>query len=181
MKRTALIVSLLVIGALAVMLTGTAFAQDDTPTTPEPKGFFGGPAGFGHGPDGQVWLDAAAEALGMSAEDLENELWAGKTLSDLADEAGVDIQDIRDAVEAAQEQATRDAIQQAVDDGTITQGHADWLIEGLDNGYWQGGMGRGGHFGGMRGGRHGGMQFAPPIDSNGTSTTPSTLAPSVGL
>ncbi len=36
-----------------------------------------------------------------------NRLWAGETLADLADQAGVDLQDLRDAVEAAQVEAKR--------------------------------------------------------------------------
>jgi hypothetical protein len=41
----------------------------------------------------------------------------------------------------------RERIQQALDDGTITQEHADWLLEGLDKGFLggEGGFGLGGH------------------------------------
>jgi hypothetical protein len=93
-------------------------------------------------------MEAIAEALGMTTDELSTELWGGKTLADLAEEKGVELQDLRDAVTAAQEAATRDAIEQAVEDGTITREHADWLLEGLDNGYWSG---HGFHgFGGFR-------------------------------
>lgn len=151
------IVGLLIFGALAVILTGTALAQDATPTPPATNGLHGWKMGFGRGPGGQVGLDAAAEALGMTPDELSTQLWGGKTLADLADEAGVDLQAVRDAVESAEEAAIRDAIQQAVDDGTITQDHANWLLEGLDNGYWGG-------FGGGWGGFHGrGFRgFGPP-------------------
>ena len=142
------IVGLLIFGALAVLLTGTALAQDETPPPPAANGWHGGKMGFGRGLGGQVGLDAAAEALGMTSDELSTQLWGGKTLADLVDEAGVDLQTVRDAVESAQEAATRDAIQQAVEDGTITQDHANWLLEGLDNGYWGG-------FGGGPGGFHG--------------------------
>lgn len=142
------ILGLLIFGALAVILTGTALAQDETPPPPATNGWQGWGMGFGRGLGGQVGLDAAAEALGMTPDELSTQLWGGKTLADLADEAGVDLQTVRDAVESAQEAATRDAIQQAVEDGTITQDHANWLLEGLDNGYWGG-------FGGGPGGFHG--------------------------
>ena len=155
---------MLLLGALAVILTGTALAQDETPA-PETNGFYGWGRGFGPGLGGQAGLEAAAEALGMTTEELSNQLWAGESLADLAEEAGVDLQDLRDAVEAAQQEATRAAIEQAVEDGNLTRDHADWLLEGLENGYWRG-------FGGGRGGFHGhGFRgFGPPAE---TQSTPS--------
>jgi hypothetical protein len=110
-------------------------------------------------------LEAAAEALGMTTEELSNQLWAGESLADLAEEAGVDLQDLRDAVEAAQQEATRAAIEQAVEDGNLTRDHADWLLEGLENGYWRGFGGGRGRFHG-----HGFGGFGPPA---GTNSTPS--------
>jgi hypothetical protein len=83
----------------------------------------------------------------MSVEDLQTQLWAGESLADLAEAAGVDLQVVQAAVTAANVQATRDAIAEAVADGSITQANADWLIEGLEAGYWSGGglgFGRGG-------------------------------------
>jgi hypothetical protein len=159
------IVALLVVGALTVAMTGTALAQEETPT-PAPAPFFG--HGFARGMGGEVEMEAAAEALGMTADELSLQLWGGKTLADLAEEAGVDLQDVQDAVIAAQEQAQRDAIEQAVEDGTLTREHADWLLEGLDNGYW------GGHeFGGF--GHHGGFRglrgFGIPEGSRNSSSS----------
>ncbi len=154
-KFTIGLAGLLVMGALMLVLTGTVLAQEETPApAPDAKPFGGhmwGP-GLGRGMGGQVGLEAAAEALGMTADELSTQLWGGKTLADLAEEAGVDLQDVQDAVEAAQEQAVRDAIEQAVEDGTLTREHADWLLEGLDNGYWSGhGMGGFGGCGGFHG------------------------------
>ena len=158
------IVGLLVVGALMVAMTGTAFAQDETPAPPAASWHMRG-HDFARGIGGEVGLEAAAEALGMTAEELSTQLWGGKTLADLAEEAGVDLQDVRDAVNAALEAAQRGAIEQAVEDGNLTREHADWLLEGLDNGYW-GGRGFGG-FGGRGGfGRFGGFGafggLAPP-------------------
>jgi hypothetical protein len=161
------IVALLVVGALGVVVTGTAFAQESTPT---PAPLYG--HGFGRGMGGEVGLEAAAEALGMTADELSLQMWGGKTLADLAEEKGVDLQDVQDAVNAALEQAQRDAIEQAVEDGTITREHADWLLEGLDNGYWgvpgASHMGGRGGFRGMGGSRmRGGFQNAiPSADTN---------------
>jgi hypothetical protein len=112
--------------------------------------------GFGRGLCGEAGLAAAAEALDMTADELSTQLWGGKTLADLADAAGVELQTVRDAVDAACKQATRDAIEQAVTDGRLSREQADWLLEGLDKGYW--GSGHGFGFGGRgfgRGGLHG--------------------------
>ena len=151
----------------ALGISSLAFAQEATPAAPAAPLAHGG--GFGRGRYSQEALAAAAEVLGMTADELSTQLWGGKTLADLADEAGVELQAVRDAIEAAQLEAIRADIAQAVEDGSITQAHADWLLEGLDNGYWGGGgfgrgfgMGRGGFFGGPG---------AP--SSNGTTTNTS--------
>jgi hypothetical protein len=134
------IVGLLVIGALVVTMTGTVLAQEEPPA-PESKpfGWHGRGFGFGHpmgrGMGGQVGLEAIAEALDMTPDELSTQLWGGKTLADLAEKAGVSLEDLQEIVNAALEQAQRDAIEQAVTDGNLTREHADWLLEGLDKGY----------------------------------------------
>lgn len=171
-------VGLLVVVALAVAMTGTVLAQDDPPTpAPEAPGRHGWGHGFGRGPSvgrsmgGQIGLEAAAEVLGMTADELSAELWGGKTLAALAEEAGVDLQDIQDAVTAAQDAATREAIEQAVEDEALTREHADWLLQGLDNGFL-GGRGFG-HFGG-RGCFRGFGPGMPGQFQNSTFSTPNT-------
>jgi hypothetical protein len=140
--------AVLVVGALAIGLAGTALAQGETPEAEKETAPRAGRFHFGRGPGGDVAMEAIAEALGMTTDELSLQLWAGESLADLAEEAGVELQDLRDAVTAAQEAAQRDAIEQAVEEGTITREHADWLLEGLDNGYWGGGgFGFGGHHG----------------------------------
>jgi hypothetical protein len=158
-------VALLVIGALTVALTGTVLAQEETPT---PAPFPG--RGFGRSLGGQIGLEAAAEVLGMTADELSAQLWGGETLADLAEEAGVDLQEIQDAVTAAQEAATREAIEQAVEEGNLSREHADWLLQGLDNGFL-GGRGFG-HFGG-RGGLHGFRPGMPGQFQNSVFSAPS--------
>jgi hypothetical protein len=86
----------------------------------------------------QEWL---AEQLGMTVDELEAELDAGKTISELAEEKGVDL-------DAVRIEATKERIQQAVEDGTLTQEQADWMLEGLEQGFMPGGRG---FFGGPRG------------------------------
>jgi hypothetical protein len=133
---------------------------------------------FGLG-NGGMWtmFDTAAEALGLTPDELFGELHGGKSLDEVAEARGVEMETLQEALSAAREAAMRDAIAQAVEDGNMSQEQADWLIEGLDNGF----MPRGRGFGhGMRGDRGmfapGGMvpggispqsaPFAPPVSGS---------------
>src|SRR5215216_6094368 len=141
--------SILIVGLLlAIVVVGVigatnAFAQSQTRTL-----LHGGGPGGGRGL-GLEELQSAAKALNMTTDELISALQSGKTLEQIADEAGMDIQDVQDAVQAARETSFRDRIQQALDDGAITQEHADWLLEGLDKGFigGDGGFGLGGPHG----------------------------------
>lgn len=97
---------------------------------------------------GSTELDAAAKALDMTTDELSTALKDGKTLQELADAAGVDLQTVQDAIKAAHTTEMRTQIEQAVTDGNMTQEKADWLLEGLDKGFLDG---RGFGFGGPRG------------------------------
>jgi len=142
----ALVIALLAVGVYG---TTTAYADDNNPPLP-----FGerGPGGPG-GPHGEhrlegAALEAVAGVLDMSTDDLSAALESGQTLQDLADEAGVDIQEIKDALNAVRAESMREGIAQAVEDGMMTQEKADWLLEGLDKGFLDGpgfGFSRGGH------------------------------------
>lgn len=103
---------------------------------------------------------AIADALGLTLEELQDQLWAGESLADLAEEAGVEIAALRDAAETAQQAQHTAQIAAAVEAGDITQEQADWMIQGIEQGYMLGGrhsgsygMGYGMHHGGMMGGR----------------------------
>ena len=136
-----LLVALLVVGVIGAT---SAYAQ-----SPSSAPLHGRGPGDGRGPLGGAGLEAAAEVLDMTTDELTAALQSGKTLEQLAEEAGVDVQDVKDAIQAAHATEMRERIQQAVDDGTITQENADWLLEGLDKGFIgvPGGFG----FGGPRG------------------------------
>jgi hypothetical protein len=141
----ALVITLLAVGAYG---TTTVLADDNNPPLPFGERGPGGPRG-GRGLDGAA-LEAVAEVLDMSADDLSAALESGQTLQDLADEAGVDMQEIHDALSAVRAESMRERIAQALEDDTITQEHADWLLEGLEKGFLNGpgfGHGFGGHFG----------------------------------
>lgn len=156
-KKTWMIVG----GALmALVLIGAAgaavvYAQSPTPTAPTGGQMGGGgPGGLGHGDRNmpQAELDAAAKALNMTSDELSTQLKNGKTLSDLATSQGVRLQSVQDAIQAARSRELEAQIKQAVTDGQMTQGKADWLLEGLNKGYLDGpggfGLGRGFGFGG---------------------------------
>ena len=139
----ALVIALLAVGAYGAT---TVYADDSTPPGPFGERGPGGPRG-GHVLDGAA-LDAAANVLNMSSDDLSAALADGKTLQELADAAGVDMQDVKDAMSAVRAESMRERISQAVQDGTMTQEKADWLLEGLDKGFLDGGPGFGFGFGG---------------------------------
>lgn len=90
-----------------------------------------GPAGpfYGEGPgmhlvDSNVMHQAIADALGISVEELEAAQAEGKSLVALAEELGVDIEEVR----AAMQGVRKDAVNQALADGLITEEQATWLL-----------------------------------------------------
>ncbi len=164
---------------MAVVVAGGVFAQTATPPTQgqtpnttapnqQGKGFFGlGPLGFFGGGRGQSnWteFDAVAKALNLTPTQLFDQLHSGKSLTDIATAQKVDITAVQQAAQSAEQQAMKDAINQAVKDGRITQAQADWMLQGIQNGWTHGFGGRG--FGGRFGG--------PRMRGNGQPQAPST-------
>jgi hypothetical protein len=97
-----------------------------------------GPTGHILGPFGQAFwtaYDAVAEALGLEPQAFFTKLHDGRTVAEIAEEQGVQMDEVRDALDSAQVEARKQAIEQAVDDGRLTQEQADWMIEGLEQGY----------------------------------------------
>jgi hypothetical protein len=170
------------VGLVAALgVSSVASAQSSvTPTPTAPTAQAAPRDGFGPRElHSQAALEAAAKALGMTADELSAQLWGGKTLADIATAKGVDIATVKAAVEAAQVAETKTAIAQAVTDGTITQAKADWLLEGLDKGYW--GAGAEGGFGFGMGPEmgHGGPRGGGPMGALPSGTAPnSSTAPS---
>ena len=163
-KRLVLLGGLSLIVVLVAGVAGATFVFADE-LTPTPEAHFGC-RGRGLGLWGGSWtmFDAAAGALGLTPEEFFAELHAGKTLEEIAGERGVDVEAVEEAMNAARAEAMQQAIEQAVEDGRISREQADWLLRGLEQGFFP--MGRGfGHgmkrgfgFGRMRGGFGG---FAP--------------------
>jgi len=86
-------------------------------------------------PEGLEWPDrdwlrrdnvdaAIADALGLTVDELGAAREDGKSLAALAEEAGVAFDEVQDSIQAAR----ADAIQQAVEDGQLTQEQADRLL-----------------------------------------------------
>jgi hypothetical protein len=153
-KRLVWLSGAALVALLLVSLVGvtTVFAQEPTPETEAPFGRRGrgrGMGGFGGGMFGGArggqWtmFDTAAEALGLTPEELFAELHAGKTLEEVAEAQGVEMEAVHDALQAARGEAMRQAIEQAVEDGKMSQEQADWMLEGLEQGFAPMGMGRG--------------------------------------
>lgn len=156
-KKYLLVIGGLLAALLVVGVVGATSAYAQEPIAPSHHG--GGPGG-GHGLNDAA-LEAVADVLGMTTDEVTAALQDGQTLQDLADEAGVDIEDVRAAIQSVHEAEMRERIAQAVEDGTITQENADWLLEGLDKGFIGGPGGFGPGFGCPRGGGHGPKGLPP--------------------
>jgi hypothetical protein len=126
-----LLIGFLVIGAVAAIGVTSVYAQSPSTILPHGRG-----PGDGRGPGmGQAELDAAAQALGMTTDELSTALQGGKALEQLATEKGVDLQKVTDAINAAHREEIRTRIQQDLSDGMISQDKANWLLEGLNKGF----------------------------------------------
>ena len=160
--------SILIGGVLvALLVTVVAGATSVFAQSPSNALMHGRGPGGGRGM-GLAGLQVAAEALDMTTDELINELRGGKTLEQIAEEAGVDFAEVQAAIQEAAQTEFRDRIQQAVDAGTITQAHADWLLEGLEQGF----IGGPGGFG--LGGGHGHGLFGPGMESTPAQSTPTS-------
>jgi hypothetical protein len=109
---------------------GISGAQETTTSTTAPPatapdgGAPGAPGGHGEGCIGGhrgAGIDAAAKALGMTAEELRSQLDADTTIADVAKAKGVDVQKVIDAMVAD----AKTHLDQAVTDGRLTQAEAD--------------------------------------------------------
>lgn len=130
MKKTILIVGLLV-AVLAVFGVGVAFAQ--------------GPAPYGgNGPmmqNGGGWMhdyveQALAAKLGLTEEQVEDQLAAGKSMYQIALDNGIKQEEITGFMN----QVHQDAFAKAVKDGVVTQAQADWMLQRMQS---RGGYGTG--------------------------------------
>ncbi len=102
-KRILILAGVALIVLLLAGLAGATLVFAQEPTPPIPFGWHGGGRGMGgfggRGMGGFAWagdgpwtiFDTAAEALGMTPEELFDEMRAGKNLTEIAEEQGVEV------------------------------------------------------------------------------------------
>ena len=134
MNRLTLALVIVATLVVALLTTGQVFAQGTTPPNPQAPGTGygnGGPMsgrGMRGGMVGEGLLHDAmiavyAQELGISVDDLNTRLANGETMSQIAAEKGLTVEQFRTLMTDARSQA----IDQAVKDGTLTQEQADWM------------------------------------------------------
>jgi hypothetical protein len=99
--------------------------------------------GYGYGPMRQYMLDALAEALNLTPEQLQTHLNQGETPWQIAQSQGLSADQFRQAMLKAQDEA----LDEAVKAGVLTQQQADWMDQHMES-MWSGGFGC---FGGVPG------------------------------
>ena len=141
MKKLLTVSAIVVLAILILGVAGFAYAQSQTPPTPDApygRGMMGGwgnrgsgsgmmgrwGAG-GYGPMHEYMEDAFAEALGISHEDLEARLDAGETMWSIAQAQGLS----EDEIAKLMVDARTKALEKAVADGVLTQEQADWMSQ----------------------------------------------------
>jgi hypothetical protein len=148
MKKILLVVSVLLLAAV-IFGAGLAFAQYQTvfaQGTPIPYGpgmmtlAPGASAGVG-GRSGYGWMhdyiekDLAAK-LDLTEEQIEEQFAAGKTMYQIALDAGIAEADIP----ALLTEVHKTAFDKAVADGVLTQEQADWMLQRMQSGWENGTM-----------------------------------------
>lgn len=88
--------------------------------------------GFGPGHHGFMFgfgrLSTIAESLGIEESELRSQLADGKTIAEIAEEQGVEVQDVVGDIVAAQQER----LDEAVADGDLTQEQADEILAGAE-------------------------------------------------
>ena len=156
-------ISIVIVAVIAIVLgtAGFVYAQSPTPQTPVPGTGYGYGMGGGRGVRGGMamgqgavsgaqvgilhdeMIAAYAQKLGISVEDLNTRLANGETIAQIASSVGLTVDQFRTVMRDARSQA----IDQAVQNGTLTQAQADWMKQrgaGMMNGGrgMRGGQGR---------------------------------------
>lgn len=118
MKKTLLIAALIVL-ALGALGVGVAFAQGGQPPT--------GQGGYG-------WMhdyveQALAAKLGLTEEQVEEQLAAGKPMYQIALDQGIKQEELANFMN----EVHKEAFAKAVKDGVMTQAQADWMLQRMQN------------------------------------------------
>jgi hypothetical protein len=127
MKKILLTTAVILL-ALAALGVGVVFAQGGQP-----------PVGAGVGQGGYGWMhdyveQALAAKLGLTEEQVEDQLAAGKTMYQIALDNGIKQEDLASFMN----EVHKAAFDQAVKDGVISQERADWMLQRMQNMYQNG-------------------------------------------
>jgi hypothetical protein len=110
--------ALLGVPAVSSAQSSTSSDSSSAPALPAPPGAPGAP-GEPHGPGGRfhpggINLETAANALGMTVDELRTELEGGKTIAQVAGEKGVEVQTVIDALVADAKTKITDAVNHGI-------------------------------------------------------------------
>ena len=119
MKKTLLIVGLIVV-ALGVFGVGVAFAQGGQPPITGQGGY-----GWMH----EYVEQALAAKLGLSEQQVEDQLAAGNSMYQIALDNGIKQEDLANFMN----EIHKEAFAKAVKDGVVTQERADWMLQRMQN------------------------------------------------
>lgn len=142
MKKTFVVLAVIGIAVLSLGIAGYAYAQSETPPSPNNPNRYGmmGGRGLGmmgwtgqEGPMHETMVKAFAEALNLSPEEIEARHDAGETLWDIAVSEGLSPEDIQELMSASHDAA----LQEAVKAGWLTPEQAEWM-DGHMNQMWGG-------------------------------------------
>lgn len=133
MKKTLLIIAVttLVLGVFGV---GVAFAQDGQPPFGGPMGMTSTMGGGGYGPMHDYVEQALATRLGLTEQQVEDQLAVGKPTYQIALDNGIRQEDLAHFMNEVHEEAFAKAIQ----DGVLTQEQADWMLQRMQNRFQNG-------------------------------------------
>jgi hypothetical protein len=169
MRKLIIITALVGITVLALGVGSLAFAQSETPTpfsnSGYGRGMMGGWGGYegmhsgwtngDAGPYHDLMVETFAQSLGLSVDQIQSRLESGESIWQIAASEGVSAEEFRDMMQQARETM----LDQAVQDGNLTQEQADamgsgWHMGGFGPGYGdclgngvEGGFHRGPHHG----------------------------------
>jgi len=122
----------LVIGALG-FVSASAQADAQGPTgTPQPRNPLGGMrmwayADQSYGPMHEYMVEALADALGISTSELSERLASGESLSAIAEDLGLSVDEFQQLFS----QARQTAIENAQEAGVLSQEQAEWMLQAM--------------------------------------------------
>lgn len=149
MKKNLLVVTMIFVAVAALAFAGLAYAQDTTPTTPTTPwsggrgGMMNGARGGGmmngasaggmmlggsSGPMHTYMVEAYAQALGLTVEDIQAQIDAGKSMWQIVADQGL----VEEEIRSVMIQARTLALNAMVADGLLTQEQADFRLERMN-------------------------------------------------